>query len=476
MRNGKWFGVLSFAGCLLLFMAVFLSGSIYNKILDLNGHVSMSKVTICLKEDSRTGYFSQEDINNLKKLPGIGLISCTAQQTAIISQGNNFLAAGVAGTDELAPMFGDMPVTGGSFFSEADCREKSRVAVIDKDTAWKLFNNDNVIGCHVNIFGNRFKITGIIESDRSVIGKLTAGGTAKVYIPVSTFMEINSNAGISYVQCETDPETIIGKGADEMRIMLASIGKDPAGCIIKDYNAKGAVLAQKPDFLLFFMGLFIIFVLLSYNIKSFKKTMHNILKECKTDYISRIIGKYRHDIVKMPALIILTCLVSVIIWRMTRFSLFVPPGLIPDDPADISHYAGLILEKAGEALSGGAYTVPFQEAKSGAAEIIFNVIFYTGCFLGLLFFYTGLAGLKKTCREPGKMLLVFGGFIVADLLIFVLLAYLAGFPAVVGLKDIILYWAFIFTNLTLCLHDEQSHEKIGGKGKTPADNFVSDRL
>ena len=65
---------------------------------------------------------------------------------------------------------------------------------------------------------------------------------------------------------------------------------------------------------------------------------------------------------------------------------------------------------------------------------------------------------------------------MADLLIFVLLAYLAGFPAVVGLKDIILYWAFIFTNLTLCLHDEQSHEKIGGKGKTPADNFVSDRL
>lgn len=120
--------------------------------------------------------------------------------------------------------------------------------------------------------------------------------------------------------------------------------------------------------------------------------------------------------------------------------------------------------------------MPFQEAKSSAAEMIFNTVFYAGCFLGLLFFHTGLSGLDKTSREPEKMLLMLGGFIAADPGIFALLAHLAGFPAAVGIKDIILYWPFVFASLALYLRDEKTPKKAAGKGAVLTDNFMSNGL
>ena len=64
-----------------------------------------------------------------------------------------------------------------------------------------------------------------------------------------------------------------------------------------------------------------------------------------------------------------------------------------------------------------------------------------------------------------------GGFIAADLGIFALLAHLAGFPAAVGIKDIILYWSFVFASLALYLRDEKTPKKAAGKGAVLAVNF-----
>lgn len=478
MFGRKWFGVLSFAGCLLLFLAIFLSSSIYSKINDLNGQVSMNKVTISLKENSRLngGCFSTEDIDDMKRSLNTGVITYSAQETSTISHGTNVLKARVVGADELAPIFGNISLVRGGFFSQADCMEKSRVAVIDYDTAWKLFNNDDVVGCYVDIFGSQFKIIGVVEGDRSVIGKLTIGGNVNAYIPVQTLMVISNDSVISYIQCKTDPKGITGKSSDMIEAVLFSMGKNPENYILKDYNVKGAIIGQKPDLLIFFMGLFITFVLLFYTIKALKKTIHDVWIECKTDYLLHVALHYRPEIFKSLVLLILTGSASIIIWRIVRFSVYIPPDMIPGDLTDTSYYLDLFFEKVSGVFTADAYTVPFQEVSSNVVETIFNQIFYFGCLLGLLLFYTGLTGLTGMTRPaelkghseltrptwyhkqelmPEKLFLVFGVFLVADLIIFALLAHLAGLSAVIELKVIIIYWSFVFANIVLFVLKEE---------------------
>lgn len=454
MFDKKWFGVLSFTGCLLLFLAIFLSSSIYSKVNDLNGQISMNKVTISLKKNSRQngGCFSPEDIDDLKRSLDTGVITYSAQETSTISHGTNALKARVVGTDQLAPMSADISLVRGGFFSEADCTEKSRVVVIDYDYAWKLFNNDDVVGCYVDILGNQFKIIGVVEGDRSVIGKLTIGGNVNAYIPVQTLMDICNDSAISYIQCKTNPKGITGKSSDIISAALFSMGKNPEYYILKDYNVKGAIMGQKPDLLIFFMGLFIIFVLLSYTIKALKITIHEIWMECKTDYLSHVVHHHRPKILKSLAFLILTGSASIIIWRIVRFSVYIPPDMIPSDLIDISHYLDFFFEKVSSAFTADAYTVPFQEVSSNVAQTISNQIFHFGCFLGLLLFYTGLTGLTRHHKQglmPEKLFLVFGVFLVADLVIFALLAHLAGLSAVIELKGIIIYWSFVFANIVL---------------------------
>ncbi len=454
MFGRKWFHVLSFIGCLLLFLAIILGSSIYNKIEDLNSQVSMNKITVSLKENNGLdkGYFSLEDIDELKRLLDTEVITCSAQETSFISQGTNVTKARMVGTDELTLIFEDISLVRGGFFSETDCMEKSRVAVIDYDTAWKLFNNDNVVGCYVNIFGSRFKIIGVVESDRSVIGKLTVGGSVNVYMPVQTFLSISKDSIISYIQCKTDSEGITGNSTDIIKAAFLSIGKNPDNYIWKDYDVNEAKISQKPALLLFFMGVFITLAVLTYTIKFLKKTIQDIWKDCKNDYLSHVVRHHQPEILKSLALLILTGSTSIIIFRIVRFSVYISPDMIPGDLTDISYYFDQFFQKVSSAFTADAYTVPFQEVKSNVAETIFYQIFYTGCFLGLLLFYTGLIGLTGFHKEDiklEKLILVFGGFLVGDLIIFTLITLLTGLPAVICLKDIIIYWSFVFVNIVL---------------------------
>jgi hypothetical protein len=238
-------------------------------------------------------------------------------------------------------------------------------------------------------------------------------------------------------------------GNDKIAAALSSIGKEPVNYILKDYNVKGAVMGQKPALLIFLMGLFIIFALLSYTVRSFNRTISCIRKACQTDYLSHAAGQYRSEIFKSLVLLILTSAAAIVIWRVVSFSVYIPPEMIPDDLSDISYYSGLIFRKASETFTTDAYTVPFQEIKSNAAEAIFNQIFHVGGLLGLLLLYTGVAGLHKEESRPEKLLLIFGGFLAAALVVFLLLSLLTGLPALVGLKEIIIFWSFIYVNILL---------------------------
>ncbi|HEX2944955.1 MAG TPA: ABC transporter permease [Clostridia bacterium] len=451
MRGIKGFFVLIFTGCLLLFSAIFLSGSVYEKIKELNGQVSMNKVSISLTETSRSNgdYFSGEDIKDLKKLLGTDIISYSAQEKTFVSYNANTVDAGIVGTDELAPMFENIAIIKGAFFSEVDCREKSRVIVIDSDTAWKLFNNDDVLGCSVDVFGSRLKIIGVVKSDGSIIGRLTNDQSVKAYIPIQTYMDICSNSGITYVQFKADSGNMAGKSTDDAASAMLSIGKYPANYNLKDYSIKGVAMEQKPAIMLFLMGLFVISVLSIYAIRFLMKLIQDIKIECKTDYLINVVKAHRFKIVKALILLALTGSVSVLVWNLIRFGIYVSPDLISDDFTDISYYLDLIFEKVSGYFSTDVRAVPFQEIRSNAAEAVFNLVFYFGFIVGVLLFYAGLMLLKRLKISLENALLICGAALAAALGICALMALPAGFPVVIDLKGIIIYWSFVFANLVL---------------------------
>lgn len=458
MDGMKRFAVLVFAGCLFLFAAIFLSRSVYDKALDLNGQISMNKAGISVRDEIRPeeGYFTLKDMEDFEKALNTDVMAYAAQENSWASYETNTVKVGVTGINELAPMFENIRMIRGSFFSKADCREKSRVIVIDDAMAWKLFGSDHVLGYDIDLFGSRFKVTGVMKSDGSVIGKLADDGSVKAYIPIQTYLDIKKDAGIFYLQYKTDSENASGKNRGDVTAALASMGKDPANYFFTDYNVKKAVMAQKPALLLFFMGLSVLAAVFFYLIKYMKKNILGMINECKTDYFTHVTVVYRYKILKALLFLIFAGSVSVIVWRWIRFNLYVAPDLIPDDFTDVQYYTDLFWGKASQAFStAGGYTVPFRAMASNAAEAAFNWIFYTGCFAGILFFYTGLSWVKKTKIPAEKALLACGGFLAADLGIFALLALLTGLPCVVDPKGIILFWSFVFTNLVLFLPESE---------------------
>lgn len=467
-----------FAGCLLLFAAIFLSRSVYDKAVDLNGQISMNKAGISLKADVRpdSGYFTLKDAEDFEKSLNTGIVAYGAQEDSLASYEANTVKVKVTGINELAPMFEDMRIIRGSFFSEADCREKSRVIVIDDDMAWKLFGSHNVLGYHMELFGSRFKITGIMESDSSIVSKLTDDGSVKAYIPIQTYMDVKKDSGIFYLQYKTDSESTSGRNRDDAAAALAAMGRDPADYNFTDYNVKGAVMAQKPGLLLFFMGLFILSVMLFYLIKDMKKTILGMINECRTDYFTHVAGVYRYKILKTLLLLILAASASVMLWRLIRFNVYIAPDLIPDDFTDVQYYIDRFWGKASRTFSAAGYTALFREMETNAAEAALNWIFYAGCFSGIIFFYTGLSGFRRMKIAAEKALLMCGGFLAADLGIFVLLALFTGLPGAVDLKGIILFWSFVVANLVLFLPEEK--EMIPGietKNVLPKTQIDSER-
>ena len=135
----------------------------------------------------------------------------------------------VYGTDDSYIVTEGYEISMGRNFSDIDLQKGLNVAIIGEETRSSLFkDNENPINQEVNLYGNIFKVIGILEE----MGSVGGGGNAdrKVLIPFAKGRQLGASIELDYridvlVSNTGNLETAMGEATSMMR----AIRQDPIG-------------------------------------------------------------------------------------------------------------------------------------------------------------------------------------------------------------------------------------------------------
>ena len=112
---------------------------------------------------------------------------------------------------------GNTQIANGRYFTDAENRHRSAVAVIGNDIKNNLFGESDPVGREFKIEGRPFKVIGVAEAKGSVFGQ---SQDAFVDIPIETYFEIyGSRTGIRYAARAADQHKL-EQAKDEMRMLI----------------------------------------------------------------------------------------------------------------------------------------------------------------------------------------------------------------------------------------------------------------
>lgn len=452
MNGKKGLFTLIFTGCLMIFTGFYLSWSLAAKVEDLGGSASIGKLSVSVKnqlDNSNENGFNISEINKIAGSLGSAAIGYSSQTYLMVGFENQTARSRVIGTNSQYRVFCNMDIKRGSFFSDTDDSEKNPVAVIDKELAWYLFKNDQVIGCSIYIAGRKFKIIGVTNHDGSVIGKLMEDGSMNVYVPMGTLLELKSEIRIDHFVVDNGTDGITGRNMELVSNALLALGKNPDNYIMIDYDIQNSVNNQKSKLVIFLIGIMMIIVILRYIVNHIKELVKSIRNDCKTDYLSSVLKLYRRNAQITLFMMLLAAAGIILIWQLIKFKVYISPLLIPDDLTDFSYFSRLLQDLVSQNVSNHGYMATYDEMMRNTAEALLNWSFYPGVLLGLLFFYSGVAGMRKSDIPLTTAVLACGIFLMACMALAILFTMMMGLGLVMDMKALSILWAFILTNLLI---------------------------
>ena len=233
-------------GLLVLTWSTLLGPSLPAQLADLGGPHQTGKITATWLGDSHQpeeGSFSLQDLRQLSQysLRDYDLAYAMEASTSAAYQKNQSPAQ-VLGVNDRYAQFQQINMRSGNFLTFV--QENQQVAVIDEELAQALFQNGNVVGLEIELYGREFKIVGVAGKDRSLIGTLTDRGYGTLYIPAKKLLELEADARITSLAVATKDAGTTGRNTAVLASALASIGQDPANYKIIDYNLAGLLMEQ----------------------------------------------------------------------------------------------------------------------------------------------------------------------------------------------------------------------------------------
>lgn len=455
MKTGNRAHVWLFGGIFLLLFCVTMPASLAEKGIGLNGDNGMNKVVVTAKKTGpQTG--SDLSLREVERIAGgLGTKEYTytarpAFSRVPVKAGGAGFPSTVIGTNHRLPRFSRMEMLFGSFFTETAEREGGNVAVIDDRLAWNAFRTGNAVGETLEIYGRPFRITGVVKRDASIAGKLTDDGFPQVFIPGERLFELDSQATIPVVEVKTEEGGTMDRNRPSVSAALQEAGKNPSDYSIVDFNIKRALLEQKPDMIVFISGCVIILILAAWIRDVLKELIPALRRECRTDYLMGVIRKNAGR-TGVAAGKVLTALGAMFLTAAgMRFSLFIPPALIPEELIDIPFYFELIHAGIRSGLENQGYM-------AGTAETLFNRLdMLTGWPLaiisaaGFLAIYAGLGKLKLLHVQIHRLALACGLFTLLCAMLLAASAGALGLPFRLETADVLIVWTFIYLNIFYC--------------------------
>lgn len=463
-RNAAW--ILMFTGILIMLFYIVFGKAMLMECLRLNGEYAMQKVLVSVKNHLDTNdrnSFSMDDTERLQKELSTNDISFSAHSGLIntsVSDGIDKYSAVITGVNALYSQFNRLTMLRGSFITEIQEEEGAMVTVVSDALAHAIFNTNDVAGKTIEIYGNEFKIIGVVKSEGSILGKLVDDGIPDVFIPAGIMLELDETARISELQVKTEDSSLLDLNKSEISKALKQIGKNPSNYALTDYNLKYALLEQGPRLFVFILGIVSIFALLGYMLTVMKALYKRIKVRYRSEYLLNIL-KSDFKVLALNVLQIMLALTgSVFIWKGISFKPYIPPQYIADELINISYYANLIEGLIQDLMRNIGFVAPHSLIIVNTVGMLLTLAFLLALVFGLIVLNLGLREMLTKNSNPDRLTIICGLTVVLALIVVILLVLLAGLPFNLDVKSILVFWVFIFLKISLIQGKESANENV----------------
>jgi len=458
---------LMFLGILIIVFVILISNNMCNEVQNMNGFYGFNKANVIVKNKTENSMFTLSDIDKFgEELKTNELGYSTSIQSSVLFEHKSFDTK-ISGVNLYYENFIDLNIICGGFFTAADNEECNRVAVIDSNLAWIIFNNDDVIGQKIELLDTTFEIVGVYEKysllederNENIIEKLTSDGLSNVYIPVDTLVDKVPDTVIDTIYVPTKSNNILGENEDKINTALQTIQKLPSNYEITDFNINKTLIYQKPKIIIFIIALFILSILI-FVIKNELKKIFRIIKEYMKDYyISEVIKKSWCRVKEPTAKVFLCVIVGVVILINIKFDLYVSPEYIPDELIDTKYYSDLFESKIHEFNQNINLVRTTNQLEYNIADLLTNFLLAIGILIGIPLFYLGVYQLQNNSINIIRLLLYCAGFLVTCLLLVLPVLNKLGLPHIFDVKSIVIMWIYIFAS-TLYSYNKKSKTEL----------------
>ncbi len=462
MKTHKVVGLTLFLGILLIISGIIIGKAVNIKLSEMNGYFGMEKVIVTQKnvDTDNSNPITIRDIKRIKKAMEDTDVSYSSSLMTYVKGNNRDATAELIGTNSVYSKFSLLQFAAGSFFTEEAEKESSRVAVIDEKLAIKLFNTSKVIGNKISIYNQSFSIIGVISTDSSLLQGLIDDDIPSIYIPGSTFFEFNDTSAITHIEIKSLNNDTLGNNSKLVAKGLESIGQNPQNYNIIDFNIEEALIKQKPDILMFLVGLISILVLVLYIKREFGRVLGLLIREAKSDYISSIVRANSFKIILLVIKTIAVALFTIIIWKLIKFSLYIPPEYIPTDLTDMGYFGDLIYKTITSRNSNMGY-IPFtSERLLDISQRITNISFIISLFPGFIIFYIGIYQARALKIDSFKLLLQSGISLLLSAILLTGLIFYFDINFYVNSTTFVVLWIFICINVVKFGSEAEKREMV----------------
>ena len=455
-------------GLLVLTWSTVLGSSLPAKLADLGGLHKTNKITATWLSNANQpeeGSFSLKDMRQLTQynLRDYDLAYAMEALTSAAYQKKQSPAR-VLGVNDRYDQFHHINLRSGCFLTFE--QENQQVAVIDEGLAQALFQNCNVVGRKIELYGREFKITGVAWTDHSLIGTLTDRGYGTVYIPVKILLELKADSRITSLEVETRDAGTTGLNAAVLETALASIGQDPANYKIIDYNVAGLLMEQENLLRNFVAGTVTMVMVFSLLSRKIRGIYHFCRLRLRDKYWSEMIKGDAARLVLSMAEVLALVAVLLLLWKLIRFTLYIPPENIPNELIDVSFWADLIKKGIQTRMQSAGYAAPPGEIQMNILNTIQNWNLFLNLFLGWPLFLLGLYQIKLLQEKLFKVEVFCVVFMLTALSLGTALLWIIKMPPVIETGEVLLVFSSVFLTVVTKINK--------GTGMSPTNRRAAD--
>ncbi|MEG6521542.1 ABC transporter permease [Desulfotomaculum sp. 1211_IL3151] len=433
-------------GLLVLTWSTVLGSSLPAKLAELGGPHKTGKITATRLSNSNQPEKDSFSLQDMRQLTQYNLrdddLAYAMEASTSAAYQKNQSQAQVLGVNDRYDQFHQINLRSGRFLTFE--QENQQVAVIDEDLAQALFRNCNVVGRKIELYGREFKITGVAGADHSLIGTLTDRGYGTVYIPAKKLLELEADSRITSLAVATKDAGTTGRNTAVLETALTSIGQAPANYKIIDYNVAGFLLEQENLLRNFVAGTVAIVMLFGL----LRRKIGGIYRFCRL----RLRDKYWSEMIKGDAArlmlgmaeIVALVAVMLLLWKLIRFTLYIPPQNIPNELIDVSFWADRFKNGIQTGLQSAGYVAPPGEVQLNILHTIQNWNLFLNIFLGWPLFLLGLYQLKLLGEKLLKVAVFCSVFTLVALGLGTALLWIIKMPPIIETKEVLLVFSSIF--------------------------------